>query len=706
MVAAMDTPHFPVQVDGKNYDIKKFLRDHPGGVNTLKHYEGKSILQAMEKFGHSISAYHMLNDFKVDSSDLKDCNLTGSVSENGRIITNEEGSRDKAEVAYLEELEGRLDWSKPILCQLDTIAPDYEKWVNSAVFRHCRIFSSPLLEAMTFTPWYLVPAFWIPIILYLGYTQFSEHVLSYLVYDMIHYYVHHGSPQDGTYLYTMKRYHSNHHFVNHDKDEEGPITSQLVTESLRCGREISRASARRGNDLVRSGVSLEYSTPAMLHLFSGKLPADAKAAAEVSHEILTATKLLQLKLCSTTNVTPNTFMSFLEHQVIRIHDPRYCKPVSVSCSSSKYRSIDGTCNNLARPGWGRKGAPFTRIAAPRYADGIYAMPVARSGRPLPNPRALSTRLFADQPIASYAMSSMNMQWGQFITHDLMFHAMETTDEGGIQCCLGNGADMLPPELQNDKCIPICVPDDDPFYRYYGIRCLTFVRSVTTPREDCRLGHAEQMNTVTSFLDGSHIYGTDPSAAKKLRTLSGGKLKEETRKHCQRGFLPTVDVKSDVCDLRNSSEPCYLAGDIRINQTPTLAMTHTILLREHNRIATILGSLNPMWSDEKIYQEARRIVIAELQHITYQEWLPLNFGENYFRYYRISPSSLYSRDYSDAVHPGVINSFGHAAFRYLHSMVTETIMSCPADYQTAFVHKLSDHYFNPSLLETYPTLSTT
>lgn len=104
MVAAMDTPHFPVQVDGKNYDIKKFLRDHPGGVNTLKHYEGKSILQAMEKFGHSISAYHMLNDFKVDS-ELKDCNLTGSVSENGRIITNEEESRDKAEIAYLEELE-------------------------------------------------------------------------------------------------------------------------------------------------------------------------------------------------------------------------------------------------------------------------------------------------------------------------------------------------------------------------------------------------------------------------------------------------------------------------------------------------------------------------------------------------------------------------------------------------------------------------
>lgn len=67
------------------------------------------------------------------------------------------------------------------------------------------------------------------------------------------------------------------------------------------------------------------------------------------------------------------------------------------------------------------------------------------------------------------------------------------------------------------------------------------------------------------------------------------------------------------------------GDGRINQTPTLAMIHTLLLREHNRIADTLSSLNPFWTDEKIYQETRKIVVAEIQHITYQEWLPLNFG---------------------------------------------------------------------------------
>lgn len=56
------------------------------------------------------------------------------------------------------------------------------------------------------------------------------------------------------------------------------------------------------------------------------------------------------------------------------------------------------------------------------------------------------------------------------------------------------------------------------------------------------------------------------------------------------------------------------------------MTHTLLLREHNRIADTLCSMNPLWTDEKIYQEARKIVVAEIQHITYQEWLPLNFGK--------------------------------------------------------------------------------
>jgi len=41
-------------------------------------------------------------------------------------------------------------------------------------------------------------------------------ILGYVIYDMIHFYLHYGSPKEGTYLYTMKRYHNQHHFVHHD----------------------------------------------------------------------------------------------------------------------------------------------------------------------------------------------------------------------------------------------------------------------------------------------------------------------------------------------------------------------------------------------------------------------------------------------------------------------------------------------------------
>ncbi len=51
----------------------------------------------------------------------------------------------------------------------------------------------------------------------------------------------------------------------------------------------------------------------------------------------------------------------------------------------------------------------------------------------------------------------------------------------------------------------------------------------------------------------------------------------------------------------------------------------IWMREHNRVTDFFIKINSHWSDERLYQETRRIVIAEMQHVVYNEFVPLLIG---------------------------------------------------------------------------------
>ena len=101
----------------------------------------------------------------------------------------------------------------------------------------------------------------------------------------------------------------------------------------------------------------------------------------------------------------------------------------------------------------------------------------------------------------------------------------------------------------------------------------------------------------------------------------------------------------------------------------MAVTHTVFLREHNRLTEGLARLNPHWDNERLYQEARRIVIAEMQHITYNEWLPIVIGRNKMQKFGLNPvESGFSSDYDANLNPTILNEFAAAAFRFGHSLI--------------------------------------
>lgn len=79
-------------------------------------------------------------------------------------------------------------------------------------------------------------------------------------------------------------------------------------------------------------------------------------------------------------------------------------------------------------------------------------------------------------------------------------------------------------------------------------------------------------------------------------------------------------------------------------------------------------MNPNWDDEALYQESRKIIAAQIQHITYNEFLPEALGRNVIKRYGLSLQPTgYSNDYDPNLNPSILNEFAAAAFRW-HTLV--------------------------------------
>ena len=240
---------------------------------------------------------------------------------------------------------------------------------------------------------------------------------------------------------------------------------------------------------------------------------------------------------------------------------------------------------------------------------------------------LGQNLFSENNISQWGWA-----WGQFLDHDM-----------GLR-------DETPAE---DASVPFNA--SDPLESYSNqTGSIAFNRTpaapgtgVTTPRQ--------QVNTLSSYLDASNVYGVTGARATWLRNPDGTLMLPDNYlpKVGARGNAATAPAMDLMGQLAGNPNDAVVAGDVRANENLGLTAIQTLFAREHNRIVASLP--NTLTGDQK-YQIARQVVGAEVQYITYNEFLPA-LGVKLAPY----------RGYNPFVNAGISDEFATVGFR-AHSMV--------------------------------------
>ncbi|XP_064169953.1 dual oxidase 2 isoform X2 [Anguilla rostrata] len=315
------------------------------------------------------------------------------------------------------------------------------------------------------------------------------------------------------------------------------------------------------------------------------------------------------------------------------------------CLSSitwEVQRFDGWYNNLANHNRGAAGSPLTRLLPARYSDGVY--------QPLDEPQLPNTR-----EVSNVAMSGPS-GWPSmrnktvlsvFFGYHVVFEIVDSRHSG------------CPPEFMD-----ISVPKGDPVFdpNATGKTLLPFQRgqwakdtsqSPNNPRT--------QVNHVTAWIDGSSIYGSSSSWCDALRSFSGGRLAMAPLQNLPRqsDHLYFMWNSADPSTGEHGRHGLYEFGNARGNENVFTVAEGIIWFRYHNYLVSEMQVQHPSWSDEELFQNARKRVIATFQNIVFYEWLPVYLGSETVPSYP---------GYQKYVDPGISPEFQAAAMRFGSTMV--------------------------------------
>lgn len=319
----------------------------------------------------------------------------------------------------------------------------------------------------------------------------------------------------------------------------------------------------------------------------------------------------------------------------------------VMSPSDAGRSANGT--GAATDDAGRAGDTLLRLTTPAFGDGISTL----AGADRPGAREISNIVMAqdaDMPEPGGA-SDYLWAWGQFLDHDLSL----------------TEASHAPDAQTAPIPVPFGDPQFDPFFT--GQAEISFTRvdaiegtGVDSPRQ--------YENSITAFIDGSQIYGSDDETVEMMR-VEGGKLRM-------------------VDDMLETQGRDFMTGDVRAAENVALSSLHTLFTREHNYHVDQLAAADPSLTDDQLFNAARARVEAVMQAITYNEFLPRLLGADAIGAYE---------GYDPSANPGISVEFSTAVYRFGHSLLSSEIQRLNEDGTEHATGNLAlrEAFFNPAQL---------
>ena len=276
-------------------------------------------------------------------------------------------------------------------------------------------------------------------------------------------------------------------------------------------------------------------------------------------------------------------------------DERAATSETPSPEHLRFRTADGSWNNLKYPEMGKAGTPLGRYvpASATNPQNVYREPsVLRI-----SDRLLKQKQFIPAATSNGTINALAFAWVNFFVHD--FYARGT-------------------EFSRGAAAQYKLPVGDGTYVY-----------MSKLPESPDGSEGSHRSGATHWFDGSQVYGSDEAWARQLRTTTAAGAPGAKLRVCDDGLLPKYRLAQGsappfelFCGTSGAPEDgaVFLTGDSpRSSLHIGLLMFHHLWVHEHNYIVDQLAQRYPEMTNDELYHTARLIVAAEIAKIHTLEW---------------------------------------------------------------------------------------